>query len=590
MTDDMQGTPGNGELASDDAAPIAPAGLLSRLRELPLFSRLDGQQFRWVADLLHTQKLVQGVLLFDQGGSNTRLYILRKGRAAVRMVNDKDEEKLVTFLQPGAIFNQAAFLTGARNDRSVEAVDDTQLWWISREEFLKLVELNPQVELALVYPESTDATTTTVVRPGTKKHSWQKPNETVILFRKKHTYVFINSIWPATLLTFIVIGVLLVPLRVIVQTALAPALAAVAVLYAIFIVFALIDWQNDYYAITDQRVLHRERVLMIRDEEEEVPLSKIQDIKVEHPSFMSQLYDFGSVTIESSGTASRVRFDNIARPEEVAETIFKQLDRTKLQSSAARRSKFRAELRGELKLGPKVIQPPPSRRSYKRQPAPPRPPMSTQLNNVRNTLMPRMRLEKGDTITYRRHWLKLLETIGFPAIAFFIFGVVLVAIRILNAGLTAVLFTFPVVYIVLFVGLVLFGWLVYQYEDWRNDIYILMGDRIIDIDRSPFGLTGTKRIEAKLGSIQNVNSVTRGVLDSLFNVGDVIIKTAGVEGELKFERVYDPRRIQRDITDRIDANESNNRERDAAQRRKEMTEWLSIYDELTRLHNRSKLE
>jgi uncharacterized membrane protein YdbT with pleckstrin-like domain len=132
----------------------------------------------------------------------------------------------------------------------------------------------------------------------------------------------------------------------------------------------------------------------------------------------------------------------------------------------------------------------------------------------------------------------------------------------------------------------LFGWLVYRYEDWRNDIYMVTSDRIVDIDRSPFGLFGASRKEAKISAIQNVNSKTRGMVDVAFNMGDVIIETAGGEGQLTFERVYAPHRVQRDITDRIDAVEAATREQQATQRRQEMTEWLGIYDELTRLRDR----
>jgi len=43
---------------------------------------------------------------------------------------------------------------------------------------------------------------------------------------------------------------------------------------------------------------------------------------------------------------------------------------------------------------------------------------------------------------------------------------------------------FVVLGIFLFVGA--FFWLTWQYEDWRNDLYILTPTQIIDIERTPF--------------------------------------------------------------------------------------------------------
>jgi hypothetical protein len=79
------------------------------------------------------------------------------------------------------------------------------------------------------------------------------------------------------------------------------------------------------------------------------------------------------------------------------------------------------------------------------------------------------------------------------------------------------------------------------------------------------------------------------VLDSIFNIGDVSIKTGGQDGELVFERVWNPRRVQRDIVDRLEVFQTRRRESEAEARRREMAEWIGIYDELARMHERKKI-
>ena len=128
------------------------------------------------------------------------------------------------------------------------------------------------------------------------------------------------------------------------------------------------------------------------------------------------------------------------------------------------------------------------------------------------------------------------------------------------------------------------GWFVWQYEDWRNDIYVLDKDRVIDIDRSPFGLRGTQRKEARYDSIQNVSAKTKGLIDMAFNVGDVTVKTGGADNALVFERVYDPQGVQRELQRKIDAFMTGKKQQEADQRRHELAETIGIYDELRGLH------
>jgi uncharacterized membrane protein YdbT with pleckstrin-like domain len=102
-------------------------------------------------------------------------------------------------------------------------------------------------------------------------------------------------------------------------------------------------------------------------------------------------------------------------------------------------------------------------------------------------------------------------------------------------------------------------------------------------------LGGETKRTASLENVQNVTATTRGFIDTLFNVGDVSIRTGGVENELNFARVYAPRRVQGEIVKQLEEFQNNKRIREAKQRRQEFIEWIGIYDELTRLHTRDRL-
>jgi membrane protein YdbS with pleckstrin-like domain len=589
MANDEPRAPENGSATSDNQND-APHNVLQKLRESTLFSQLSDEEFKLVTELLRTEQVAQGVLLIQQGGLNTNLYILRRGRAAIRRVSLNNVEELVGFVNVGGVFNEYAFLSGFRNTQTVEALDPLTLWYIRRDEFQELLDEYPDLESHLVYPSESDPSLPQQERQ-VRTFSWQRPGERVLLYRKKHIWVFLSSLLPLVLVFAVVAILMLLSNNGQISPLVSAILTGLAVLSLVYVVLRFVDWQNDYYAVTDLRVLRRERVLLIHDEQDEVPLGKIQDVTITRPSLFSLTFDFGDVTIEAMGARSRVRFRDVPKPDQVGELIFQLLKRTGVESLATQRAKIRAELRQELGLGSGSSASVPQARRINTYP---QIKVRVQMYRdsvraLRNTLLPYMRLEQGGSVIYRKHWLRLVQTITLPTLIGLLYGLFLYFIATTAPDLKPIVFGFPFVIVTMFIGAALMFWWVYRYEDWRNDIYIVTSERIIDIDRSPFGLRGSKRREAKLSAVQNVTYQTSGFVDMLFNMGDVIIHTAGGEGKLTFDSVLDPRRVQHDIVDRIEQFDATTREKQSAQRRQEMTEWLGIYDELTRLHERRKL-
>jgi len=194
--------------------------------------------------------------------------------------------------------------------------------------------------------------------------------------------------------------------------------------------------------------------------------------------------------------------------------------------------------------------------------------------------VPPMREKRGDDVVYHKHWLLLLRTTLAPLLLF----VASVALQLVipQLGWTAPAFVAP--HVLQLVGvagsLALLGRWIWRYEDWRNDVYIITSDRVIDFDRSPFGLAGTQQKTAGMQSIQNVAYRTHGILDNLFNMGDVVVQTGGADGELVFERIWNPRAAQREIIDRIDAYQRRQQQSQQNARRREIAEWLTAYDQI----------
>ncbi len=121
----------------------------------------------------------------------------------------------------------------------------------------------------------------------------------------------------------------------------------------------------------------------------------------------------------------------------------------------------------------------------------------------------------------------------------------------------------------------LIGWWIYQYVDWRNDIFQVTSDQILDIDRQPFGTE--ERRAAPLENILSTQAHRYGLAGYLLNFGTVEITVGGAH--LDFQDVLDPVGVQADIDRRREARIKQRREAEAAAERERMSDWLVAYHE-----------
>jgi uncharacterized membrane protein YdbT with pleckstrin-like domain len=414
----------------------------------------------------------------------------------------------------------------------------------------------------------------------------------LVLWRSfKHWWVLFRSLWLTILLLIFMLVIVIPPTNAFFTAISGPLLIVLGIIAFGNFLWNLIDYLNDYYIVTDQRVIHRERVVLIYDAQDETPMGKVQNVTVDRPGFLYTLFDMGNLRVETQGTRANIQFEFAPNPEVPNKLILERRDRARIESRATERSRVRVELVQEMGMASTEAGADASGGGKKDKGKPPG--MGRRLANgwagFQRNILPRLRLDRGNEIVYRKHWLNLLGTALLPFVLALGYTVALLFTRMRIPELSTLLFSFPVVVVTILVGAMLWGWFIWQYENWRNDLYILTPDRLIDYKRTPFGLGGETKRTASLENVQNVTATTRGFIDTLFNVGDVSIRTGGVENELNFARVYAPRRVQGEIVKQLEEFQNNKRIREAKQRRQEFIEWIGIYDELTRLHTRDRL-
>jgi len=181
-----------------------------------------------------------------------------------------------------------------------------------------------------------------------------------------------------------------------------------------------------------------------------------------------------------------------------------------------------------------------------------------------------LRYEADGVITYRKHWFVLIRKTWLPVVLL-VAAVVVLAVR-LGGALVFLPITAAVAMIFIFM-FVVFLWMVYQYADWRNDVFMLTLDQVIDLDRKPLGKI--RRRSAPLENVLSIEYERLGFWGFLFNYGTVYISVGNTR--LSFDHVYNPSAVQQDIFYRMGERLEKVRQFEVDSERERVSNWLASY-------------
>jgi hypothetical protein len=251
--------------------------------------------------------------------------------------------------------------------------------------------------------------------------------------------------------------------------------------------------------------------------------------------------------------------------------ILEHLNRTRLQQKLQERDALKATIRKSLQDKPQQAAltkaPPPAKK-------PPLPPKFLQeFQGLRERLKLSIREQQGDAIVYHKHHYVLIQRIGLQLLG--VLGVIFILFLY-----TFHIFTFdPIITLAvsLTVFIIFISSALYQFLDWRNDIYMVTPTQIIDMERKPFGEEHRKA--ANLESVMNVSYTRPSLLANFLNYGTVVVQT-GPGGEMKFFNVFNPLGVQQDIYRRKEARAVAVGAAASKQRQEELGQYFSAFYEV----------
>lgn len=560
---------------------------VTRMQGIYFLKHLEPDELEALARMMHLQEYVSGDAILTQGENTTNFYIVDSGYVNLRRTDQTGYEQAIGSKGPGDFFGVKMFTTQEPSEYTFEAVGTTAMWVMERQDWDLLLEQFPDVlahmpELREEYARLTMGL------------NWLAPGEVIDLVTRRHPWsLFLMARVPL----FIAI-VFTIAYFISVRLGVTERLTWLPYVYYGTMIFVLlwaiwngVNWFNDSYIVTNKRAVRINRVLFISDSRSEVPIEKIQQQQVERRGIISTLLNISDLHITSaSATAAPLVFATVGNVERIQRAIEVERTRVAERNQAAEREHLRSMIAGEIRHY--VLHEPPfpdpgikavaamgwreqmrsiwglrggSAASLRRQ--------------LRETWLwlfgTEIRTEK--TVTWRKHYVVLLRQIGLGLLIFFIllalFGFVVYSgaefgalTRGIYLGMGGAIFAAFLV-------------VVWQWLDWRVDLYRLTETQIIDIESLPFGLRYNE-MKADLAKIQDVNVSRPHFINTLLDYGDVEVRTAGSSPPFTFNRVAHPSLVADELQKRIAILAFRNSEKDAREQTRQIVDAIVAYHRL----------
>lgn len=115
------------------------------LRDNQLFRHLDTETISELAMLSRCRLYAPEEYVVRQGEEGQTLYVIMRGRLAVKVENERNNDNRIGHLEVGDIFGEMAVFTGSPRAASVICLSESLLLEIERDDLLVLIKQNPLV-------------------------------------------------------------------------------------------------------------------------------------------------------------------------------------------------------------------------------------------------------------------------------------------------------------------------------------------------------------------------------------------------------------------------------------------------------------
>jgi CRP-like cAMP-binding protein/uncharacterized membrane protein YdbT with pleckstrin-like domain len=539
------------------------------LDKMHIFSGLDQDQLGGIANKLIEREVPAGSVIFKRGDKPDGFYMVFKGKVKVTLPDLEGERQIAT-LYGGDYFGEEALFENRNRSATITAVEDSIILFLSRAGFDSLLnqyeKLKPNFQVSIKSRKLARSI----------RFKWLGKNEVIYFIARRHKIRLFRALVTPVLSLLVPLGLFALGVITGATTPYAVGIVGLVVILG-WAVWNAIDWSNDYYIVTNQRVIWLEKVIGLHDSREEAPLSTILSVGVE-TDYLGRILDYGNVIVRTF--VGKLEFDHVDHPVQAADMIREYWERTKAITTRSQMDVMKDTIKQKLGL------PLEKRQQVELSPVIPvdeEKVLKTPLWMLALQNLFQLRIEEGGKIIYHKHWIILLRQAWRP-VGLFLLSVIFFFWRIIYLGTTSGHAVFHVnaagfptpdtlATVILLLFLPISGWLWYEYTDWKNDTFMVTQDEIFDIDRKPFGTE--ERRSAQIENILSTSYKRLGFIAYMFNYGTVYITVGGTQ--MAFEDVMDPAAVQADINRRRAARIAQKNENAGKEDRERFATWIAAY-------------
>lgn len=535
------------------------AARVSALKNCHLFKGIKDGDLATLAEQMTESVYGPAEEVFLQGAPADAMYFIFRGGVEVSQRvaqpgNKENSKKVLATLIAGDYFGEEGPISGTRRTATITAQPGTVLlrWGVA--DMKATLRKNANMRLTF------DVAISSRRLARASKFDWLLKDEVIYYAARRHVLkLYTMLLGPVGVA---LIGLLTLSILLLVPSASVAAIAGVILFVALaWGAWNYVDWGNDFYIVTNQRVIRLEKVVFMYDSREEAPLETVLSHQV-MTDFWGRLLGYGDLTVNTF--TGKIRMIGIDHPNQAAALLDEYMRRVQDQQKKQLDSVVRKTIRDK-------IRPPVPLPAASAQPAPAAAPPTKPSFSLRKSLseMFVLREESGGTVTYRKHWLVLIY-----AWLKQIFGLlVLIGILVAWVSISDQPVPISLVFIVILGIMVMLVWMVYDLFDWSNDRYQVTTEQVIDIFQKP--LSVENRRAAPLENILSTEYSRSGILGLMFNFGTVYVVVGDVHFD--FVDVVNPPQVQQDIIRRMTARRMRKQEDDGKAERERIAQWLGHY-------------
>lgn len=120
------------------------------IAKVPIFNHLEEEEMREI--LKKSQQMIykKGEIIYHESDPLEYLYIVHRGRVKIYKLFESGKEQLLRILEPGEFMGELALFTEKVMDSYAEAIQDSEICAIHRDDIQELMKTHPTIPLKIL--------------------------------------------------------------------------------------------------------------------------------------------------------------------------------------------------------------------------------------------------------------------------------------------------------------------------------------------------------------------------------------------------------------------------------------------------------